>query len=48
MIRKCKTPLNKAVFFVVDMLRESWNPLHKWIYEAEEAISGLNSVETAR
>jgi len=32
----------------VDMLRESWNPLHKWILEALDAITELNSIKTTQ
>lgn len=27
------------------MLSENWNHLHEWIFEAEEAISGLSEVK---
>ena len=41
------TLINKGILRV-DMLHESWNHLHDWVFEASEAISGLNGVEIAR
>ena len=42
-----KIPLAKAVFFVVDITHETWNQLGNWIFEASEAILGLNNEKTA-
>ena len=28
---------------IVDIVTQSWNQLHKWVFEGSEAIIGLNS-----
>ena len=43
----CECIIDIIVCQVVDITPKSWNHLQTWIFEASEAILGLNSIETA-
>jgi hypothetical protein len=36
-----------VLFYVVDLVSQSWNQLYSWVFEASEAIVGARSIKNA-